>query len=62
MQADLPHTLYNRKKKGAKGKVSKEFKVDKNDKAFTLQEQANKKAAMRRAQESGIYTTEQLFE
>lgn len=52
MQSDLPHTLY--KKKGTSPKV------DENDDAFRLQEEANKRAAARH-KKNGEYTIEEVF-
>jgi hypothetical protein len=55
MQSDLPHTLYRTKKD--KNKVV----VD--DEAIRLQEEANRKAAARRAKnnEQQSYTIDELF-
>ena len=60
MQADLPHTLYLGKddRKNKKG----DFSYNENDPAIQKQMEANKKAALRRAKQSGEYTIEQLFE
>lgn len=59
MQADLPHTLFRKDtKRPAPGGPT----VKNDDAAFRKQEEANKKAAMRRARKGGQYTTDQLFE
>lgn len=60
MQSDLPHTLYKRNKNKKGG--SSNFVYNENDPAIKKQLEANKKAALRRAQQKGVYTTEQLFE
>ena len=62
MQADLPHTLYLPRDK--KGKIKKSYRVNPNDKALALQEEANRKAAERRkakAEGKIPYTTQELF-
>ena len=59
MQSDLPHTLY--KKMDGK-KPGGEYKYNENDPAIQKQQEAIKRAAMRKAKASGQYTTEQLFE
>lgn len=68
MMSDLPHTLYDFDKKG-KGEGgnghNKPQKIDASDKAFKLQEEANRRAAARRQRQSVEtsegYTLEQLF-
>lgn len=63
MQSDLPHTLYlkegfNPDKKGTAERVNPD------DKAFSLQEEALRKAAERRAARArgdGSYKTDELF-
>lgn len=44
MQSDLPHTIYNRK-----GKDGGEFRFNEQDPAIKRQEEANRRAAERRA-------------
>lgn len=55
MQSDLPHTLYKRRNDKKKGKVE----VD--DEALRLQEEANAKARKRRESQQPP-TLEELFE
>jgi len=60
MQADLPHTLYLKTDK--KGNVIQ--KVNKGDKAFSKQEEANRRARERReakARGEIPYTMEEIF-
>ena len=60
MQTDLPHTLYARIGKNGKETVI----VDKNDRAFELQREANKRRRERlEAKERGDapYTIDELF-
>ena len=60
MQADLPHTLYLQTDK--KGNVIQ--KVNQNDKAFAMQEEANRRAAERRAAKArgeAPYTMDEIF-
>lgn len=62
MQADLPHTLYLPRDK--KGKAKNNYRVNPNDKAMALQEEANRKAEERRiakAEGKIPYTTQELF-
>ena len=63
MQSDLPHTLYNYDKRdGKKGRKPK--RVNKDDRAFKLQEEAIRKAAARReAKRNGEapYSMNELF-
>lgn len=65
MQSDLPHTLYGKTdKKGGKRKGGNEnFKLNRGDKAFRLQEEANRKMKERREQagEKVEYTMDELF-
>jgi len=66
MQADLPHTLFNRKKKGKKGKKDnglENYKYNPKDKALALQEEANRKARERSRSEGKDvpYTMDELF-
>lgn len=63
MQSDLPHTLYNYDKKNGK-KGHKPVRVNKDDRAFKLQEEAIRKAqAKREAKRRGEapYTMNELF-
>lgn len=57
MQSDLPHTLYNFKKKDG------DKSYDPNDKAFELQRLADERAAERRKarQEKDGYTLDEVF-
>lgn len=64
MQADLPHTLYLGRDKKKKGGAKKPFKFNKKDPAIAMQEEANRKAAQRRAAKARgeiPYTMDELF-
>lgn len=66
MQSDLPHTLYMRDKKKRKGKKrgpDENYIYNPNDRAFQLQEEANRRMR-ERMQSSGKdvrYTIDELF-
>lgn len=53
MQADLPHTLIKHNDRKGKGGGSSTFVPKANDRAFELQQAANRKAAQRRAAMNG---------
>jgi hypothetical protein len=64
MQADLPHTLYLRDTKSGGAKKKRAPKVNKDDNAFKLQQEAIRKAqAKREAKRRGEapYTMNELF-
>jgi hypothetical protein len=66
MQADLPHTLYSRDKKKRKGKrrgPDENYRYNPNDRAFKLQEEANKRMRerMRSSGNDVRYTIDELF-
>lgn len=66
MQSDLPHTLYKRKKKNDDGKATggKPTRVNPNDPAFAMQQEAyERKLARMRAKSEGKepFTMDELF-
>lgn len=68
MQADLPHTLYDNKKKGKGGKKKRDggtdnYRYNPKDKAIALQEEANRRARERARSEGKEvpYTMDELF-
>lgn len=64
MQSDLPHTLYKRNKKGGSKATDTSARVNAQDPAFALQQEAyEKKLAKLRAKSEGEepFTMEELF-
>lgn len=65
MQADLPHTLFNRKSKKGKNKSANNdnYKYNPNDAAFALQKEAVERSRKRRMAEGKEvkYTIDEIF-
>lgn len=60
MQADLPHTLYKRKKKKGGKNSADDYEYNPNDPAIAKTEELIRKKKEKMAKESG-FTTEELF-
>lgn len=60
MQSDLPHTLYNMKKKGDGGKKFSQADIDEAERLNLLARQKAEERRKRRQQEEG-YTIDEIF-
>ena len=64
MRSDLPHTLFNKKKKkGKKGKSNENYKYNPDDKAVKMQQEAIRRKRERMVAEGKEvqYTVDELF-